>query len=290
MIYTNLCLGTLHFQGYIEFKDRQGIRAVARALGGHSYCDQRRGSQADAIAYVTKADTRVHGPWRHGEPSLVVERQAQGLAVILDAVRQGTSLVEAAALDPSSYVRNYRGIEAYRQLSCPKEWRDVRCFYLVGATGVGKSSAVQGPYGAFPYADVYTLAGQEPFWANGYAGQRVLLIDEYQGGIVRELLLRVLDGHPIQLPIKSGFVDARFTCVVFASNYVFREWADPAMRRRFRTGGYFRLSGERGGYERFLGFLRGGAYVEQPGVERVSEIVEPPMPHGACHWAAPNNV
>lgn len=62
--------GTMHYQGYIECSGKRSYAAI-QAVPGFEGChlEVRRGTQAQAIAYCEKNDdTRVDGPWRHGEP------------------------------------------------------------------------------------------------------------------------------------------------------------------------------------------------------------------------------
>lgn len=243
--------GTLHFQGYVEFKENKRRTAVSKALGGHSFCAPRRGSQADCIAYCTKEGSRVHGPWLFGEPTVV-----SGLVGFVQRLRDGTALRTAALDDVETYSRNRSALERIAAWVEPRRWRDVTCFYLNGETGTGKSALV---YDTFGYENVYTLSSQSPLWFDKYCGQRVLFIDEFEGTIVRETLLRILDGHPYDGPVKGGFVGAQWTCVVLCSNVDFYSGFDAALKRRFERGGFFRVVGRRGdlGHERIAELFRG---------------------------------
>lgn len=249
--------GTPHFQGFIQFFKKQGRKRAVSYVGAGAHLEQRRGTVEEATNYCLKEEGRIEGPWRFGEridgPGGL--QRTHGLSRILDLVRHGGSLVEAAQVDPTAFVRNYRGITSYRDLVQPHtQWRDVRCFFLEGEPGCGKSSLV---YEAFDPKDVYTLAKQAPLWFNSYLGQSVLFIDEYQGSIVREELLRILDGHRYLAEYKGGFCPAAWTCVVIASNFSFGLWRDGAIRRRFERGGYFKLSGKRGEYPLLSQRVRG---------------------------------
>lgn len=230
--------GTLHFQGYIEFKASKRLTGCVKAIGGHPHVESRRGTQADAIAYCSKAESRVAGPWRFGEPSV-----GTGLASFVDRLRSGASLREAADGDVETYARNRSALRDFAQWLEPRGWRDVSCFYLCGATGTGKSALV---YDTFGYANVYSLASQSPLWFDQYCAQSVLFIDEFAGTIARETLLRILDGHPYDAPVKGSFVCARWRVVVLCSNHDHFAGFDSALRRRFERGGFFRVVGPRG--------------------------------------------
>jgi len=62
--------GTMHYQGYVECSGKRSFAAI-QSVPGFEGChlEVRRGTQGQAIAYCEKNDdTRVDGPWRHGEP------------------------------------------------------------------------------------------------------------------------------------------------------------------------------------------------------------------------------
>ena len=64
--------GTPHVQAYIEFKRGVTFHAINAALvaGGwpQGHCEERNGTGPQAVAYVTKEDTREAGPWQRGTP------------------------------------------------------------------------------------------------------------------------------------------------------------------------------------------------------------------------------
>jgi len=246
--------GTLHFQGYVEFKESKRLAGVRKALGGNPHVESRRGTQAQAIAYCSKEGSRVLGPWKFGEPS--VAPGGSGLVGFVQRLRDGTALRTAALDDVETFARNRSALQQFAAWLEPKGWRDVSCFYLCGETGTGKSALV---YDTFGYENVYTLSSQSPLWFDRYAGQRVLFIDEFEGTIGRETLLRILDGHPYDGPVKCNFIGAQWTVVVIAANNDFYTGFDPALKRRFERGGFYRVVGRRGdpGHEPLAELLRG---------------------------------
>lgn len=254
--------GTFHFQGYVEFKQSKRLAGCRKALGGNPHLESRRGTQSQAVAYCTKEESRVAGPWRFGEP--LDNGRERGLAPFIERLKSGDSLRDVALSDPEAYSRHRSAIRDYARWVEPVVWRDVSCFYLHGPTGTGKSSAV---YDAFGYDAVYTLAGAAPLWFDGYSGQPVLFIDEFAGTIDRETLLRILDGHPFSAPVKGGFVRAHWSVVVLCSNSNFYAGFDDALRRRFLRGGVHVCDGRRGDdRHRGLCALLGGALGRGGGV------------------------
>lgn len=60
--------GTEHFQGYLECVGTKSMIQLHAVPGfERAAMAVRRGTQAQADAYANKEDTRVDGPWTHGE-------------------------------------------------------------------------------------------------------------------------------------------------------------------------------------------------------------------------------
>jgi len=240
--------------------------------------EPRRGSQTQAVAYCSKGESRLEGPWTWGEAAEDARRR---LGELTDRVSRGEPAAAMATLAPELYVRHARGLQALEEATFVGAWRDVKCFYVYGPTGCGKSSLV---YDTFGYSDVYALASQAPLWFDGYRGERVLFIDEYSRVFAREAFLRLLDGHPFRAPIKGAFVPARYVVVVVCSNFPLWQAFDDAERRRFlgwggrHGGGVWRLAGQRGDHvelgERLRAALRGDELTEPPPLPR-EELLRP---------------
>lgn len=85
-------------------------------------------------------------------------------------------------------------------------------------------------------------SGGGALWFDGYAGEEVMIIDEFYGWIHYDFLLRLLDRYPLKLQVKGGFVECRASKFVITSN---REWKDwypnvedkSALERRIREFG-----------------------------------------------------
>lgn len=73
--------GTYHFQGTAEFTKPQRLARVKQWLPT-AHLEPRRGTASQARAYATKEDTRIAGPWSHGDPGT-----SQGKRIDLDQFR-----------------------------------------------------------------------------------------------------------------------------------------------------------------------------------------------------------
>lgn len=219
--------------------------------------EPRRGSQEQACAYCTKEDTRIDGPWRLGAPRPNCQGSRTDFHGVAESIRDGQPLRDAAMGNPGLFARYSNGLTKLAALCQPQpRWRSVRCFFFYGPPGAGKTSLV---YDTFGYERVYSVASVKLTWWDGYCPRRhdVVLLDEYPVGVVEEDALRILDGHPVSLPVKGSFVEAAFTVVVICSNFNHWSQASEAFKRRFKDGGAFFLERGRGQYAELGQYLLG---------------------------------
>jgi hypothetical protein len=86
------------------------------------------------------------------------------------------------------------------------------------------------------------LTSVRPFPFDGYAGEEVLLLDDFRSSIIFNDLLRVLDRYPLRVNVKGSHSWACWTKVVISANIPLAEQypnlserKDP-MLRRFEHG------------------------------------------------------
>lgn len=81
-----------HLQGYIEFNDKTSIKQIKKILEDNAlHCEARRGTQADAIKYCSKIDTRI------AEPVILGKPKEQGKRKDLETIY--TRMVDGASLE-----------------------------------------------------------------------------------------------------------------------------------------------------------------------------------------------
>lgn len=207
-----------HWQGYIEFFNNVR-RTQVKAVIGECHAEPRMGSRVAARDYCRKKETAVAGTqfefglWRQDV------NQKRKLS---DMLLADMTLDEIVNTSPISFVRYHRGLEklySLRQAKKAKAFRNVEVIVLVGPTGCGKTRrAAAEPDHFFMPATTTCL------WFDGYKRQKCLVMDDFYGNVKYGLLLRILDGHELQLPIKGGFIWAMWSKVIITSNKHPREW------------------------------------------------------------------
>lgn len=213
--------GTLHAQGYLELPEQLRYQRVRGILLDRAHVEARRGTQAQAIRYCSKAQTRVEGPYVYGTPKEQGKRT--DLHVIVEELKAGKRLSELMTDYASTICKYPRGlslVESHYRQSNANCFRQVAVLVFYGRTGTGKTRAALGDYST-PY---FVLDSGNNLWWDGYCGQQRLVLDDFTGWIKFGTLLRILDGHPLRCEIKGGFTWAEYTEIIITSNLRWEQW------------------------------------------------------------------
>lgn len=223
--------GRIHYQGYAEFTLSLAMSTVKSALGDPAvHLEGRRGSQADAIAYCTKEDTRLPGtePFEYGTPAK--DRTRTDLTSFRTDILNGRSDLELSETHTNAFARYPRFVDRLRFAKQQSEnrLREVKVYILWGDTGCGKTRYV---YDHHNIDDIFKLdlGDSTTVWYDGYVGQSVLLIDDFYGQIKYHVMLNLLDIYPYRLAIKGGHTMANWNTVYITSNKEPGDWWKSAM-------------------------------------------------------------
>ena len=127
-----------HFQGYLECIGKKSMKQLHEIPGlERAHFEVRRGSGAQAIAYATKMDTRVDGPWYYGEPKEQGKRS--DLEDIKKMVEKRAPLVDIWDSHFGSMVRYHKSIKEYKRIKTAYRTEFTRIIIIIGKSGVGKS-------------------------------------------------------------------------------------------------------------------------------------------------------
>ncbi len=224
-------LKTRHLQGYAELSKKTRFTTICSWINGW-HVEKRKGSQGQAIAYCTKTDTRVVGPWDLGKP------RKQGARNDLELARQVLLLGKRAGALFDSEETFATGVKYHKGLSAAsahfakqrsRAFRTVAVNVLVGEAGIGKSRYVLYDSQGKP-RPVFTLSKDaDQLWFDGYDGETEILLDDFYGWIKYSYLLRILDGHQVRIPKKGGHDWAEWTTVWITSNKDPDEWYQTGM-------------------------------------------------------------
>ena len=168
--------GTEHFQGYVELSSARGLTAI-KAVNPQIHWERRRGTQAQAIDYCSKEESRVEGPWRFGEPR---RQNNTGMSAgFPDAIKEGKRMRQLFDEYPDDMRKYPRYAESLRQVFPPSQ-RDSApdVILLIGPPGAGKTRYVRDLNST---EELYVKPCDRDFWMNGYDLHPAVLLDDFAG-------------------------------------------------------------------------------------------------------------
>lgn len=231
--------GKLHIQAYLKFHKPIRISGIQKILPG-VHCEMAKGNDEQCIKYCSKEESKVKGPFFHGECDSQGKRR--DLDELADLIHAGKTTDEIAEEQTASYIRYHRGIQAAHQAiqrKKAKTWRDVEVIVYWGKPGTGKTRRCWSEEPNL-YAPGLSNTG---LWWDGYMGESAILLDDFYGQYKMADMLRILDGYPLPIPVRGTQTNALWTKVFITSNVHPDEWytksdipeiVRSAFRRRLR--------------------------------------------------------
>lgn len=209
--------GTEHYQGYVIFNKSQR-RSALKKINARAHWEPRNGTHDQAVAYCTKAETRLSEPVIRGEPPAQGKRT--DLKGLIESAQAGASEKELIESDPETWARNYRALERIRFLyQKPRSWK-TEVMVLYGPTGTGKSHRAHEAAGTDAY--VKTTPSK---WFDGYEGQEDVIFDDFTGNWVPfHQLLTLLDKWPCTVEKKGSYAQWVPKRLIITSNHHPKDW------------------------------------------------------------------
>ncbi len=132
--------------------------------------------------------------------------------------------------DPSTCVRHSNGLPAY-ELHCKRQKtenridRPMTVFVITGDSGSGKTHWARhfDPGNSWPLPDIDKGSRLN---IDGYADQRTLIIEDYEGEIPYRTFLKLLDKFNFEPHTKGAYFPANWNYVIVTSNIHPTEWYD----------------------------------------------------------------
>lgn len=179
-----------------------------------------------SIAYCTKEETRVAGPFwfgewtedNHGRRDTSTQGRRTDLAQVADDVDAGKSISDIAKAHPTAFMKYHAGINQYMTVTKSVQPRDfmTRMVIYWGASGTGKSRRAW--HEARQMGDVYELPVAKEsnvIWWPGYTGQHSVILDDFYGWFPFHSFLKMIDRYEWKVRTVGD------TFVQFTSKYVF---------------------------------------------------------------------
>lgn len=220
--------GTLHYQGYIQLKNRLRLTGVKALIGNGAHLEVRRGTHAQADAYVEKEESRFIGVLQDGFARsgcfgvpTVGPGQRNDILALKRAIDAGSTDRELFDDHFATMLRHYRGVGVYKRLKLNPRRHLTECIVLYGLTGTGKSYRANRTY---PDAFHLRKPNGGPLWWDGYSGQETVIVEEFEGWISLNMFKLLIDENPLQVAVKGSHVEFCAKRVIFCSNKDPRAW------------------------------------------------------------------
>lgn len=230
--------GYEHWQIYIDNRGKGNIRfATLRSKFPKGHFEKAIGTPAECVAYVSKVDTSLGVVVKNGEIDTAAKAigqaaiMARATEMILENGQTSDDVLEELGAGFGN-ARAIREIEAFAHRRMAREQAeqggiDRSVSFITGAPGVGKTALLYRRHGA----DLYSATSyKHPF--DEYVGQSVMLLDEYAGQIEFELLLKMLDRYPVNLPARFNNKFALYDTIYMVSNLRLEDLYKSVQRHR----------------------------------------------------------
>lgn len=209
--------GTKHFQWTIKFHTQQRLSAIKK-MYPHVHAEPCISVTA-SVGYCQKDDeTHVAGPFKHGE-TVAEER---GRRTDLDDVR---AAIKNGVGDYELYDKYFGTMARFPQLAnkarmafATKELRKLTVEVYYGTSGSGKSYKA---YSENP--DAFRKPDKGEWW-DGYQMEQTVIIDDFNGNLAFQDMLKILDVYPHRVQVKGGYVPANWTKIIITSNFHPKQW------------------------------------------------------------------
>jgi len=149
---------------------------------------------------------------------------------IYNMVKEGKSDLEIMEKDFNGYARFVRAIQRLRTLLPPKRSGYPLVLLLVGTAGCGKTKNCYDQYPDLWEPPIQT-GKTDQTWFDGYIGQREVLLDEFEGHLPLNSLLKILDRYLRQVPVKHGFTWFNPEIIMLTANSHPSTWYDFSNRK-----------------------------------------------------------
>jgi len=190
-----------------------------------AHLEGMRGNIKQNERYCSKA-AELH---YFGDP-FVEPGARRDVQAVYNMVISGKTDLEIMEADFSAYSRFMKAIARLRSLQRPKKEGYPEVLLIVGRPGCGKTRECYKQYPDLWEPPIQT-GKTEQTWFDGYMGQKAVLLDEFEGHLPLNSLLKLVDRYVRQVPIKGGFTWFNPDVIMFTANEHPSTWYDYRTRR-----------------------------------------------------------
>ncbi len=203
--------GTPHLQFFLQFAKPQRFSALKKHDRTSHFVPVKFNNGADT--YCNKDETRIDGPWTYG--SKPFKNNVKG-----DVAKRNAQLIEKGAekavLDGDIRLEQYRNVDAAIEmlklkLQTPHTAPCDRGYWLWGDSRTGKST-----WAREQFPDFYDKPQNK--WWDGYKGEKVVILDDFDTHTLGHYLKRWMDVHPCTGESKGKTIQLQHDHFIVTSN------------------------------------------------------------------------
>lgn len=161
-----------------------------------------------------------------------------------EMVKEGKSDRELAEHDFGVFARTLKATDRIRLATRPIITEEREVILLCGQTRAGKT---RWAYDNYPH--LYEMPIGKDVWMDGYQGEEVVLLDEFEGQMPLNSALKLLEHYYVRrVPVKGSFVWFNPKIIIVTANIMPAQWYDfnnrkekeEALRARFSKIYYYK--------------------------------------------------
>jgi len=221
----------MHIQGYAVFSTPKRQKAVKDILNSPSaHVELANADDHCNLIYCTKTETQTGSfQFKFGDFTKS-QGKRNDFASLIQAIKENKTMEDINETHTEHIIKYHKGIHASRLLqiakSCPATFPR-QTIVIWGKSGSGKSLWAR-EFGAFKNYRIYSKPpgrADSPQWFDGYDGEEILLLDDFEPNQVpyRELLVW-LDVYKHRVQIKGSMTLALWKTVIITSNSDPDDW------------------------------------------------------------------
>lgn len=199
--------GTKHIQGYMEFKNPVGFKALINKLKKRAHIEHRRGTPKQASDYCHKDGKII---FEDG----VISNQGKRTDIerCCELIQDGNRMKAVAQSAPQTFVRYHKGFKALQAVLIEPRNTQPEVIVYWGNSGSGKSRRAREEL-----SDPWIWTPQRGAWFDGYEGHNEVIFEEFRGQLQFGMLLSLLDRYDCPVQYKGGTIEFCATKIIITS-------------------------------------------------------------------------
>lgn len=217
---------TPHWQGYLVLKGRGKRLTGMKKLNVRAHWEIIQGTLEQNEKYCSKEEGRVEGPYRIGEMPAEGRGKRNDLLDVKRRLDQGATDDDIADEFFGQWCRYERAFKRYRQLKLTRREWQTKVTVVWGPSGSGKTTLVEklakdaalALGTSQPFTLMKSMKHASGIWWDGYVGQEIVIIEEFEGWISRNEFKNLVNTTDHRVQTKGGSSRFRAREIFITSN------------------------------------------------------------------------